>query len=226
MRKGDTLSAEVVTELPEEKTEEPEEVGWWEKTKMVVSELTGYSDAKALYTGVDESGEKLSGWDKVVKSASLLPVGRIFKVGKVTYKLVKGSKVASKITKGRRVSKSTGNAPVPTKPGGGSNTDDFVNLHSRKHMYDSSSTSTPNRSQYGKDVDVGKLRNETTTNPDKAYSNWPNPNNPNPNKITKYYKEFDGNISTPDTPTGSHRVFDNLDNIDKSSHFPYVSRKK
>ncbi|WP_363551568.1 pre-toxin TG domain-containing protein [Caldifermentibacillus hisashii] len=121
--------------------------------------------------------------------------------------------------------KGTGNAPVPTKQGGGSNPNDFVNPHSEKHMYDPSRPSTPNRSQYGEDVDVAKLRQETITNPDKAYSNWPNPNNPNPNKITKYYKEFDGNISTPDTPTGSHRVFENLYNPTRSTHFPYVPRK-
>lgn len=118
------------------------------------------------------------------------------------------------------------NAPVPTKPGGGSNPSDFVNPHSEKHMYDPSKPSTPNRSQYGEDVDVGKLRQETMTNPDKAYSNWPNPNNPNPNRITKYYKEFDGNVSTPDTPTGSHRVFEHLDDPTRSSHFPYVPRNK
>ncbi|WP_330218274.1 hypothetical protein, partial [Ornithinibacillus contaminans] len=121
--------------------------------------------------------------------------------------------------------KGTGNAPVPTKPGGGSNPKDFVNPHSEKHMYDPSRPSTPNRSQYGEDVDVAKLRQETMTNPDKAYSNWTNPNNPNPNKITKYYKKFDENISTPDTPTGSHRVFENLDDPTRSSHFPYVPRK-
>ncbi len=116
-------------------------------------------------------------------------------------------------------------APVPTTPGVGSNPKDFVNPHSEKHIYDSSRPSTPNRSQYGEDVDVAKLRQDTMTNPDKAYSNWPNPNNPNPNRITKYYKEFDGNISTPDTPTGSHRVFENLDDPTRSSHFPYVPRK-
>ncbi|WP_342512479.1 hypothetical protein MKY34_17960 [Sporosarcina sp. FSL K6-1522] len=121
--------------------------------------------------------------------------------------------------------KGIGNASVPTKPGGGSEPKDFVKPHSEKHMYDPSRPSTPNRSQYGEDVDVDKLRQETMTNPDKAYSNWPNPNNPNPNKITKYYKEFDGNISTPDTPTGSHRVFENLGDPTRSSHFPYVPRK-
>ncbi|WP_256700619.1 hypothetical protein [Paenibacillus sp. P46E] len=118
-----------------------------------------------------------------------------------------------------------GHAPVPTKPGGGSNPNDFVNPHSEKHLYDPDKPSTPNRSQYGEDVDVGKLRQETMTNSDKAYSNWPNPNNPNTQRITKYYKEFDGNISTPDTPTGSHRVFENLDDPTRSSHFPYVPRK-
>lgn len=115
--------------------------------------------------------------------------------------------------------------PVPTKPGGGSDPNNFVNEHAKKHMYDQNKPSTPNRSQYGEDVDVGQLRQDTMNNPDKAYSNWPgNPNNPNNQRITKCYKEYDGNISTPDTPTGSHRVFDNLDNPKSSSHFPYVPR--
>ncbi|WP_268625613.1 contractile injection system protein, VgrG/Pvc8 family [Paenibacillus alvei] len=119
-----------------------------------------------------------------------------------------------------------GKTPVPTKPGGGRDSNNFVNEHAKKHMYDPSRPSTKNKSQYGQDVDVKELRRETMTNPDKAYSNWPNPNNPNPNRITKYYKEFDGNISTPDTPTGSHRVFENLDNPRSNSHFPYVPRNK
>ncbi|MFG1735268.1 WXG100 family type VII secretion target [Paenibacillus sp. 843] len=119
----------------------------------------------------------------------------------------------------------TEQSPVPTKPGGGSNPNDFVNPHSEKHMFDPSKPSTPNRTQYGQDVDVEGLRQETMTNPDKAYSNWPNPNNPNSQRITKYYKEFDGNISTPDTVTGSHRVFENLDDPTRSSHFPYFPRK-
>ncbi|WP_411553028.1 WXG100 family type VII secretion target [Paenibacillus lautus] len=119
----------------------------------------------------------------------------------------------------------TEQSPVPTKPGGGSNPNDFVNPHSEKHMFDPSKPSTPNRTQYGQNVDVEGLRQETMTNPDKAYSNWPNPNNPNNQRITKYYKEFDGNISTPDTVTGSHRVFENLDDPTRSSHFPYFPRK-
>jgi len=127
--------------------------------------------------------------------------------------------------KGKKAS-GEGKTPVPTKPGGGSDSNNFVNEHAKKHMYDPSRPSTKNKSQYGQDVDVKELRRETMTNPDKAYSNWPNPNNPNPNRITKYYKEFGGNISTPDTPTGSHRVFENLDNPRSNSHFPYVPRNK
>jgi hypothetical protein len=81
-------------------------------------------------------------------------------------------------------------------------------------LNDPSKPSTPNRSQYGEDVDVGKLRQDTMSNPDSAFSNWPNPNNPNTQRITKYNKEYDGNISTPDTPTGSHRVFENLNDLE------------
>ncbi|GAC43359.1 hypothetical protein [Paenibacillus popilliae] len=73
-----------------------------------------------------------------------------------------------------KASEGMGNAPVPTKPGGGSNPNDFVNPHSEKHMYDPSRPSTRNRSQYGEDVDVGKLRQETMTNMTYAvqYTNW------------------------------------------------------
>jgi uncharacterized protein YukE len=124
------------------------------------------------------------------------------------------------------VGKGTGKPPVPTKPNGGMDEGDFVNEHSKKHMYDPTKPSTPKKTQYGKDVDVKKLREDTMSNPDRAYSNWPgNPNNPNKQRITKYEKEYGGNISTLDTPTGHHRVFENLDNPSKSTHFPYVPRQ-
>ncbi|TVX92497.1 polymorphic toxin-type HINT domain-containing protein [Paenibacillus agilis] len=116
---------------------------------------------------------------------------------------------------------------VPTKSGGGSDPNNFVNEHAKKHMYEPSKPSTPNRSQYGENVDVGRLRYDTINYPDKAYSNWPgNPNNLNKQRITKYYKEYNGNISTHHTPTGSHRVFDNIDKPRSSSHFPYVPRNR
>ncbi|MFS0553582.1 hypothetical protein [Brevibacillus sp. 179-C9.3 HS] len=91
----------------------------------------------------------------------------------------------------RKGKKATGKPPVPIKIGGGSDLN-FVNEHAKKHIYDSSKPSTKNRSQYGQDVDVKELRRETMTNPDKAYTNWPNPNNPNPNKITNIIRNLTG----------------------------------
>ncbi|UJW56105.1 pre-toxin TG domain-containing protein [Bacillus sp. A116_S68] len=171
-------------------------------------------------TGYDPlTGRRLEPWERAVSGGAILGGAAV----KGASKVAKFAKNADNVGDVARVS--TGNAPVPIKQGGGSNPKDFVNPHSEKHMYDPSRPSTPNRSQYGENVDVSKLRKETVANPDKAYSNWPNPNNPNPNKITKYYKEFEGNISTPNTPTGSHRVFDNIGNPTRSSHFPYVPRK-
>ncbi|WP_410513272.1 hypothetical protein PaeBR_02035 [Paenibacillus sp. BR2-3] len=165
-----------------------------------------------------------------LSAAAMIPgIGSLGTVGKLLGKgkgmLDEGVEMAAHLGDDVRVVNKAMVNSVPTKPGGGSNPNDFVNPHSEKHMFDPSRPSTPNRSQYGQDVEVGKLRQETMTNPDKAYSNWPNPNNPNTQRITKYYKEFDGNISTPDTPTGSHRVFENLDDPTRSSHFPYVPKK-
>ena len=44
-------------------------------------------------------------------------------------------------------------------------------------------------------------------------------------KITEDEKEYDFNISTVDTPTGSHRVFINLDpkpnKMNRNSQFPH-----
>ncbi|GAC43526.1 hypothetical protein, partial [Paenibacillus popilliae] len=156
--------------------------------------------------------------------AELIPLGKLGKLGKVGKLTGKGpSELRHKLDL-QMFAEGTGNR-VPTKLGAGSDPNNFVNEHAKKHLYDPTKPSTPNRSQYGKDVDVFQLRRDTMNNPDKAYSNWPNPNNPNTQRITKYYKEYDGNISTPDTPTGSHRVFENIGNPKSSSHFPYVPRK-
>lgn len=106
------------------------------------------------------------------------------------------------------------------------NADDLLSTHAEKHLYNQNKISTPNKSQYGKDIDIGKLVQDTMKNPDNAYSNLPSSYNPNPSRITKYSKEYGGNISTADTPTGSHRVFINLDDPSRSTNFPYVPRKK
>lgn len=51
---------------------------------------------------------------------------------------------------------------------------------------------------------------------------------PDGSKVTIYKKEYNGNISTPDTPTGSHRVFDHLTDPGKARISPLYQeiRKK
>jgi len=105
------------------------------------------------------------------------------------------------------------------KPGGGSNSADFITEHSQKHMFDSSQLSRPNRSQFGQDIDVAALRRDTMSNPNSAFSDVNS-------RITKYSKEFDFNISTSDTPTGSMRVFINNPKPNRSTQFPYVPRNQ
>lgn len=102
---------------------------------------------------------------------------------------------------------------VPYKENGGMEREGFTSDHAyEKHKYDPDTPSTEKRTQYGKDVDVDSLVQDTIKNPDSVqelpYG-------------TKYSKSYDGNISTEDTPTGEHRVFENKDNPDRSSNFPY-----
>ncbi len=104
-----------------------------------------------------------------------------------------------------------------TKPGGGSNADDFITEHSQKHMYDPTTPSKPNRSQFGEDIDVGALVDDTMSNPTSAYSDIES-------QITKYTKSYDFNISTSDTPTGEMRVFINRKKPHRSTQFPYVPK--
>lgn len=76
----------------------------------------------------------------------------------------------------------------------------------------------------GKDVDVKRLVDDSKSNPDFVETKYVDPEN-GKNGITVYKKEYDGNISTIDTPTGQHRVFENHDNPERSTHYPYVNRK-
>jgi len=107
---------------------------------------------------------------------------------------------------------------VPYKESGGSERGDFVSSHAAdRHAYDPSRTSTKSRTQYGENVDVSALITDTMRNPDIAYSTLYSDGA----RITTYKKQYLGNISTPDTPTGSHRVHINLTNQIKSSNHPY-----
>ena len=109
------------------------------------------------------------------------------------------------------------------KPSGGSNLDDFMTIHAEKHAYNPNIKSTKNRTQFGENVNVAKLREDTMLYPDKVIYD-------SEHKMIKYIKEYNFNISTADTPTGSHRVFINLETkagkTNRNSQFPYYRGDK
>lgn len=104
------------------------------------------------------------------------------------------------------------------KQGGGSDLDDFMSIHAQKHVYNPEVKSTKNKTQFGENIDVAKLREDTLLHPDQVIYD-------SEHNMIKYVKEYDFNISTPDTPTGSHRVFINLapraGKTIRNSQFPY-----
>lgn len=109
------------------------------------------------------------------------------------------------------------------KQGGGADVNEFMNPHAQKHMYNPDVKSTRNKTQFGENIDVAKLREDTLLRPDKViYDSRHN--------MIKYIKESDFNISTSDTPTGSHRIFINLDpkagKTIRNSQFPYYGGTK
>ena len=105
------------------------------------------------------------------------------------------------------------------KENGGLDASDYISIHSRKHMYDPDTVSTPKKTQYGKDVNVGKLCEDTIMKPDEVIYN-------KDQNVMIYKKEYHFNISTSDTPTGTHRVFIPLNTQGKKtirmSQFPLV----
>ena len=108
------------------------------------------------------------------------------------------------------------------KENGGLDASDYISIHSRKHMYDPDTVSTPKKTQYGKDVNVGKLCEDTIMKPDEVIYN-------KDQNVMIYKKEYPFNISTSDTPTGTHRVFIPLNTQGKKtirmSQFPLGSVK-
>ena len=105
------------------------------------------------------------------------------------------------------------------KENGGLDASDYISIHSRKHMYDSDTVSTPKKTQYGKDVNVGQLCEDAIMKPDEVIYN-------KDQNVMIYKKEYPFNISTSDTPTGTHRVFIPLNTQGKKtirmSQFPLV----
>ena len=132
--------------------------------------------------------------------------------------------VASEVAE--RASKEAGKNKLTKKfykSNGGINKEDFMTIHSEKHLYNPNQVSSKNKTQSGKDIDVAKLREDTMLYPDKIIYN-------DEQNVIKYVKEYDFNISTPDTPTGSHRVFINLGHkpgkTNRNSQFPFYKGGK
>ncbi|WP_223831579.1 Hook-associated protein 2 [Bacillus swezeyi] len=106
---------------------------------------------------------------------------------------------------------------VPYKKNGGTIKKDFISEHAyKRHKYDPSRKSTSNRTQYGKNIDVAKLRKLTMSQPDQA---WSHRDKGGPWR-TFYKKQFNKNISTKDTPTTHHRVIINTADSSKNTQFP------
>ncbi|MBE0336165.1 WXG100 family type VII secretion target [Paenibacillus sp. 23TSA30-6] len=104
------------------------------------------------------------------------------------------------------------------KLNGGLEKKDFMTIHSEKHLYNPDEISTKKKTQFGKDIDVIKLREDTVKNPDNIKYN-------DEQNTILYKKEYGFNISTPETPTGSHRVYINLNpkpnKTNRNSQFPF-----
>ncbi|MDC0764482.1 hypothetical protein POF51_27540 [Brevibacillus sp. AG] len=107
-------------------------------------------------------------------------------------------------------------ASVPTKTNGGFDAKDFITDHAyNKHKYDPSIKSTSSKTQYGKNVNVKKLREITMNEADDVKKVRSTKYN-----VTFYYKSFKNNISTSDTPTDQHVVIINNSVPDRSTQYP------
>ncbi|HHT7237062.1 MULTISPECIES: hypothetical protein [Bacillus cereus group] len=111
-----------------------------------------------------------------------------------------------------------GSSPkVPYKLNGGTNKSSFINEHAyNRHKYNPKEKSTSSKTQYGRDVDVKKLREETMHNYENKWSQTDNKGN----RTTTYAKQFDGNVSTSDSSTSHHRVIINHSDSSRSTQFP------
>ena len=179
--------------------------------------------AKGL-NGIEAEANKLAkapkGIDGVTEGAGNLAED-VGKAGKGLEGATNGAESAAEDA-GKVVETSYGKSIENTeffKENGGLDASDYISIHSRKHMYDPDTVSTPKKTQYGKDVNVGKLCEDTIMKPDEVIYN-------KDQNVMIYKKEYPFNISTSDTPTGTHRVFIPLNTQGKKtirmSQFPLV----
>lgn len=107
------------------------------------------------------------------------------------------------------------------KSNGGKERADFISEHATKHMYNETTTSTKNKTQFGQNMDVAKLTEHTI-----KYGTMEQKFDANGNLYaTKYKANFGFNVGTKAMPTDAVRVFINHVDAAKSSNFPYVSRR-
>ena len=109
--------------------------------------------------------------------------------------------------------------PKVPKKQNGQNPGDFITEHSHtRHKNDPTRTSTRNRTQYGENVDVEKVKQKTMNDPDVVEKLYDKDGN---HYATRYKKEFRENLSTPDTPTRHSRVIINNVDPSRSTQFPF-----
>lgn len=135
----------------------------------------------------------------------------------------RGFKPKPKNPKQKPKAKLKNTTKVPYKKGGGSMKKDFINTHAyNKHKYNKKKKSTEKQTQYGKNVDVKKLRELTLKYPEQAWST----KSGNGPWRTFYKKAFKSNLSTNDSKTVHHRVIINNGDSSKSTQFPLYFKKK
>lgn len=146
--------------------------------------------------------------------------GNIISVNEIT---THDNRVDSLVKKKKPGKPGKGSSPkVPYKLNGGTNKSSFINEHAyNRHKYNPQEKSTSSKTQYGRDVDVKKLREETMHNYENKWSQTDN----NGTRTTIYAKEFDGNVSTSDSSTSHHRVIINHTDSSRSTQFPLYLKK-
>ena len=207
---------------------------WTQKTSGVTEAIC---DIAFLIYGVKGAADKLSKGAKTGEAAE--EAAKIGEAAKIAEEVEDDTKIgeAAKAAeegveaaggKGKVKIESAGESGINSsnpfyKQGGGSNLDDFMTPHAQKHAYNPNVKSTKNKTQFGENIDVAKLREDTMLHPDEVIYD-------SKHNMIKYVKEYDFNISTADTPTGSHRVFINLapkaGKTNRNSQFPYYGGDK
>jgi RHS repeat-associated protein len=112
--------------------------------------------------------------------------------------------------------------PVVEKAPKISTIDDFITPHAFvRHKYNPNATSSKSKTQYGENVNVTKIREETLNKPDKIVKHY---DANGTHYATTYKKTFKDNISTKDTPTNESRVIINHIDPSRSSQFPLYQK--